>query len=74
MAWEGLSVNDLCRAITDSKQNGNRKPIDLIAHMKSPLVVWAWAPGPGRSTPPLPYDQFMSEMHEWVATGAACEK
>lgn len=73
MAWEGLSVGDLCRAITDPKRNGNRRPADLIPHMNTSLVVWAWNPGPERTTPPLSYDQFTSQMHEWVATGAACE-
>lgn len=74
MAWEGLSVGDLCRAITDPKRNGNRKPADLVPHMSTSLVVWAWNPGPERTTPPLSYDQFTSKVREWITTGAACEK
>jgi hypothetical protein len=46
MAWEGLSTGDLCRAITDPRRNGNRKPADLVRHMQTSLVVWAWSPGP----------------------------
>ena len=74
MAWEGLSVGDLCRSITDPKRNGNRKPAELVPHMRTSLVRWAWAPGPERSVPPLAYDEFMAKVQEWVATGAACEK
>jgi hypothetical protein len=74
MAWEGLSVGDLCRSITDPKRNGNRKAADLIPHMRTSLVMWAWAPGPERTVPPLSNDQFMANLQEWVATGAACEK
>lgn len=74
MVWEGLSVGDLCRAITDPRRNGNRKPADLMPHMKTSLVVWAWSPGPERSTPPLSYEQFMAKVQEWVTTGATCER
>ena len=74
MAWEGLSVGDLCRTITDSKRNGNRKVADLIPHMRTSLVMWAWAPGPERIVPPLSYPQFMAKVQEWAATGAVCEK
>ncbi len=74
MAWEGLSVGDLCRSITDPERNGNRKVADLIPHMRTSLVMWAWAPGPERTVPPLSYDQFMAQLQEWAATGAVCEK
>ena len=74
MAWEGLSVGELCRSITDPNRNGNRKVADLVPHMKTSLVVWAWAPGPERTPPPLSYDQFVTRLREWIDTGAACEK
>jgi len=74
MAWEGLSVGDLCRTITDPNRNGHRKVEDLIPHMRTSLVVWAWAPGPERTTPPLSYEQFNSKLREWIDTGAVCEK
>ena len=74
MAWEGLSVGDLCRSITDPKRNGNRKVTDLIPHMRTSLVMWAWAPGPERTVPPLSYNQFMAKLQEWVATGAVCQE
>ena len=74
LAWEGLSVGELCRAITDPKRNGHRRVADLIPHMKTSLVVWAWTPGPERTIPPLSYEQFMTKVREWIDTGAACEK
>ena len=74
MAWEGLLVGDLCRAITDPARNGNRKVTDLPAHMHTSLVVWAWSPGPERTPPPLNYDEFLSQLNEWTATGAVCER
>lgn len=74
MAWEGLSVGDLCRAISDPKRNGHRKVTDLVPHMHTSLVMWAWAPGPERTPPPLSYDQFMTKLNEWIAKGAVCEK
>jgi hypothetical protein len=74
MAWEGLSVGDLCRSITDPKRNGNRKVADLIPHMRTSLVMWAWAPGPERAAPPVSYDEFTAKVQEWAETGAVCEK
>lgn len=74
MAWEELSVGELCRSITDPSRNGHREVSDLIPHMRTPLVMWAWAPGPERTPPPLSYDQFMARVQEWIATGAVCQK
>ena len=73
MAWEGLSIGDLCRSISDPKRNGNRKVADLVPHMQTSLVRWAWAPGPGRTSPPLSYEQFNDKLQEWIDTGAVCE-
>ncbi len=74
MAWEGLTVGELCRAISDPNRNGHRKVADLVPHMKTSLVIWAWAPGPERTTPPLSHDEFVAKLQEWIATGAVCEK
>ena len=74
MAWEGLSAGDLCRAVTDPRSNGHRTGAQVIDHLRTPQVTWAWTPGPERTTPPLSYDQFMAKAQEWVSTGAICEK
>ncbi len=76
MAWEGLSVGDLCRALTDPARGGMR-PDQFAAHVRTGLVRWAWSPGVdrsgrARSEPPLAYEQFMALTQEWVSTGAAC--
>jgi len=72
MAWKGLSMGELCRTLKDPTKNGNRSVEDLIPHMETSLVRWAWNPGLGRSLPPLSHDEFVSRLKEWIDTGAAC--
>lgn len=72
MAWRGLSTGELCRTLKDPTKNGNRSLQDLVVHMDTSLVRWAWNPGPGRSVPPLSYDEFLSHLKEWIGTGAGC--
>jgi hypothetical protein len=72
MAWKGLSIGDLCRTLKDPTKNGKRSLQDLIPHMDTSLVRWAWNPGPGRTVPPLSHDEFVSRLKEWIETGAAC--
>jgi hypothetical protein len=76
MAWEGLSVGELCRALLDPARGGMR-PDQFVAHVRTGLVRWAWAPGVdshgrSRSRPPMAYEQFMALTQEWVTKGAAC--
>jgi hypothetical protein len=78
MAWEGLSVGDLCRALLDPA-HGGMMPDQLVAHFNTPLVAWAWSPGADahgrtRATPPLTHDAFVDITRQWVATGATCPK
>jgi hypothetical protein len=43
--------------------------------MKSdPLVLWAWTPGAGRTTPPLSHDEFVKALSAWVGAGMPCGK
>jgi hypothetical protein len=72
MAWKGLNLGELCRTLKDPAKNGNRSLEDLIPHMDTSLVRWAWNPGPGRTVPPLSHDEFVSRLKEWIDTGAAC--
>lgn len=72
MAWKGLSTGELCRTLKDPVKNGNRSLQDLVVHMDTSLVRWAWNPGPGRTLPPLSHDEFVSSLKEWIETGAAC--
>ena len=72
MAWKGQSTGQLCRTLKDPTKNGNRSLQDLIPHMDTSLVRWAWNPGPGRTVPPLSHDEFLSRLKEWIETGAVC--
>ncbi|CDG82169.1 hypothetical protein [Janthinobacterium agaricidamnosum] len=74
MAWEGLTKAKLCQSIKDPGKNGGRKTMDeVIEHMKTdPLVLWAWNPGAGRSTPVLPHDAFVQKLQAWAAAGGPC--
>jgi hypothetical protein len=72
MAWKGLAISELCRTLKDPGKNGNRSVRDLVPHMDTSLVRWAWNPGPGRTLPPLSHDEFVSRLKEWIDTGAAC--
>lgn len=72
MAWKGLTIGEICRTLKDPAKNGNRSLQDLIPHMETSLVRWAWNPGPGRTLPPLSHDEFVSRLKEWIDSGAAC--
>jgi hypothetical protein len=53
------------------------RPDQFVAHVRTGLVRWAWAPGVdshgrSRSRPPMAYEQFMALTQEWVTKGAAC--
>lgn len=76
MAWEGLSPGQLCRVLLDP-QRGGLEPKQLVTHLNTSLVLWAWSPGRNaqgelRSTPPMPHARFVAIAREWVETGAAC--
>jgi hypothetical protein len=76
MAWDGLSVGELCRALLDPARGG-MKPGQFIPHFQTGLVRWAWSPGADshgemRDAPPIPYEQFMALTREWIDRGAPC--
>ena len=77
MGWEGLSKAELCRQLKNPRRNGDRTGADVIDHLKSHLVVWAWSPGAtahgqGRTPPPIDHATFLKAAETWVATGQAC--
>ena len=73
MAWQGLSVGEICRTLKDPARNGGKTPDQLIEHVRDDRIVnWGWDPGPGRSIPPVSHDEFVAQMTAWVQTGAAC--
>lgn len=73
MAWQGLSVGEICRALRDPARNGGKAPDQLIEHVRNDRIVnWGWDPGPGRSIPPISHDEFVAQVTTWVQTGAEC--
>jgi hypothetical protein len=72
MIWEGLSDRQLCELFKDPTRNGHRTVEQIVEHMHTPLVLWGWAPGDGRTPIPMPQDRFLMNVQEWVAEGAAC--
>jgi hypothetical protein len=73
MAWQGLSLGQICRQMTDVKRNGGKTLAQIQEHMASdPLVGWGWAPGGNRAPAPGTQAQLGALMKAWVATGAVC--
>lgn len=72
MIWEGLSDRELCELLKDPKQNGGRNPEQIVEHMHTPLVLWGWDPGEGRTPISAPQKDFLANVSEWAAKGAAC--
>ena len=52
MIWEGLTDGQLCELLKDPRQNGHRSVQQIVEHMSTPLVLWGWNPGEGRSAIP----------------------
>jgi hypothetical protein len=70
--WEGLNDHQLCELFKDPNQNGNRSVGQIVEHVSTPLVLWGWNPGDGRTPVPMPEAQFLAKVKEWAAKGAAC--
>ncbi len=72
MIWEGLSARQLCELLKDPAQNGHRSVEQIVEHMSTPLVLWAWHPGEGRAAIAMPQNEFLARVKNWAAKGAAC--
>jgi hypothetical protein len=73
MAWEGKSVGDICRQITDPARNGGRNLALLHDHIANDdLVGWAWHPGAGRQPAPGTQNQLGDLVQAWIDSGAEC--
>ncbi len=74
MMWERRSKRQICEQMKDPTRNGARRTgKEVIEHMRGdPLVLWAWNPGAGRSTPPLSHDKFVEALEAWVTAGMPC--
>jgi hypothetical protein len=72
MIWEGLSARQLCELIKDPARNGHKSIQQIVEHMQTPLVIWGWHPGEGREPVPMPLTEFVANVKQWAAGGAAC--
>lgn len=74
MSWQGLKAGEICRQMKDPARNGNRRTgAQVIEHMSTdPLVLWAWAPGTGRSQPPMSHADFVAALRTWADKGMPC--
>ena len=74
MIWEGLTDHQLCTLLKDPKQNGHRSIEQIVAHVHTPLVLWGWNPGEGRTPIQMPQGEFLRRVSEWASNGAACPR
>ncbi len=72
MTWQGLTDHQLCELLKEPKQNGNRNVDQIVEHMSTPLVLWGWHPGEGRTPIPMSQAEFAAKVKEWAGKGAAC--
>jgi mono/diheme cytochrome c family protein len=72
MIWEGLSDRQLCELFKDPARNGHRTVDGIVQHMNTPLVLWGWHPGEGRTPIPMPESEFLGKVKEWASNGTAC--
>jgi mono/diheme cytochrome c family protein len=73
MAWQGLSLHDLCLTLKDPKNiHGMTKEQFIHHNAEDPLVGWGWNPGAGREPVPGTQKQFGETIARWIATGQEC--
>jgi hypothetical protein len=73
MVFERRTPAELCAQIKNPAKNGGKSLDALAEHMEhDPLVLWGWAPGPGRSLPPMSHAEFAAHAKAWIAAGAPC--
>ena len=73
MAWALRDAGEICRQLKDPARNGGRSLAEIAAHVaEDPLVVWGWAPGPGRAPAPGTPDTLARAVLAWDAAGAPC--
>ena len=76
MAWEGKTKVEIATQMMDPKRNGGRTPQEVMKHLtEHKLVLWAWDPGVDaegepREKPPVPKEEYIKAVKEWIAAGA----
>ncbi len=73
MAFVNRTPAELCRQLKDPAKNGGKTLEQLLHHVKEDaLVKWGFAPGDGRSKPPLSHEAFVARFAAWVEQGGPC--
>jgi len=73
MAWQGKSINDICRQLKDPSRNGGRDLALLHEHAANDdLIAWGWQAGEGRDPAPGTQKLFGDLIQAWIETGAEC--
>lgn len=76
MRWEGLDRYEIAASMMDRETNGNRSAEDIMHHLtEHELVLWAWEPGVDasgnpREVPPVPKEEYIAAVKEWIEAGA----
>jgi len=76
MAWEGKTRVEIAEQMMDPARNGGRSHEDIEEHLTHhELVMWAWDPGVDaegneREKPPVPKDEYIEAVKEWIEGGA----
>ena len=75
MAWEGLTLGQICEQVKDPERNGGKDMAELVEHMaEDSLVGWGWSPGAGREPAPGTQQAFGELIRAWADTGAVCPR
>jgi hypothetical protein len=73
MVFIGISSGELCRQLTNERENGGKNLEALVRHVsQDAIVLWGWNPGVGRDAVSIPHEQFVAKFKEWVSAGAPC--
>lgn len=73
MVFQNRTPRQICEHLKDPSQNGGRNLEQLLEHFReAPVVLWGWSPGDSRTPVPMPHDEFVRLMVEWITKGAAC--
>jgi hypothetical protein len=75
MALQGRSLPEICAQLKDQDKNGVRTLAQIVDHVTTdPLVLWTWAPGPGRRPAPGTPAVFAALIKAWADSGADCPR
>ncbi len=73
MVWWQKSTSEVCEQVKDPQRNGDRTLAEIADHVKNDaLVLWGWAPGPGREPAPGSAEETFALLQTWIAGDAPC--